>query len=73
MAQQWGAEYYHFLGECLPRLALFMDILHEHPEIKVPLPHCNAQTQIHTTSGGLIKQLSSPDATYAKLRTPVAG
>lgn len=36
LAQNWGASYYHFLIECLPRITLMLDVLHKFPDIKVP-------------------------------------
>lgn len=35
LAQNWGASYFHFLIECLPRITLMLDVLHRFPDIKV--------------------------------------
>lgn len=35
ITQYWGDAFYHFLSEILPRITLMLDVLLEHPDIKI--------------------------------------
>lgn len=58
MTQHWGDAYFHFLAECLPRITLMLDVLLEHPEIKVP----------HTFTGRVLGVLSAELWDYSTIR-----
>ncbi|CAM9541960.1 unnamed protein product, partial [Ascophyllum nodosum] len=47
LTQHWGASYFHFLVECLPRITVMLDVLLGYPDIKIAIGPDKKDSQVY--------------------------